>query len=158
MWIERLGCHADHYTVSRCHTRGESEHYTGDKAGKRDPPWLWNPGQTSPEVQNKGISGSTPQKIVMRHQLRKFCLVCKRWVSFRNLGSVRIFGRKFSTNFEECKISQTTIKNILPPNLNFLNLRQGDQERWFWMQGVGSVICAMEMQGVGSVISAMVCR
>ena len=26
----------------------------------RDPPWLWNPGETSPEVQNRGISG--PQK------------------------------------------------------------------------------------------------
>ena len=25
----------------------------------RDPPWIWNPGQTSPEVQNRGISGST---------------------------------------------------------------------------------------------------
>ena len=23
----------------------------------RNPPWLWNPGQTSPEVQNRGISG-----------------------------------------------------------------------------------------------------
>ena len=25
----------------------------------RDPPWLWNPGQKSPEVQNRGISGPT---------------------------------------------------------------------------------------------------
>ena len=25
----------------------------------RDPHWLWNPGQTSPEVQNRGISGPT---------------------------------------------------------------------------------------------------
>ena len=29
----------------------------------RDPPWLWNPGQTSPEVQNRGISA--PRKGLM---------------------------------------------------------------------------------------------
>ena len=29
----------------------------------RDPPWLWNPRQTSPEVQNRGISG--PRKRTM---------------------------------------------------------------------------------------------
>ena len=48
-------------TVSRCYTRGESEDHTGEKACKvlRDPPWLWNPGQTSPEPQNRGISGPT---------------------------------------------------------------------------------------------------
>ena len=23
----------------------------------RDPPWLWNPGQTSPELENRGVSG-----------------------------------------------------------------------------------------------------
>ena len=31
---KRLGCHADLYTVSRCHTRGESENHTGKKARK----------------------------------------------------------------------------------------------------------------------------
>ena len=31
---------------------------TANEAQKRgDPPWLWNPGQMSPEVQNRGISG-----------------------------------------------------------------------------------------------------
>ena len=34
MWIKRLGCHADLYTVCRCHTRGESEDHTGKKAWK----------------------------------------------------------------------------------------------------------------------------
>ena len=34
MWIKRLSCHADLYTVSRCHTRGESEDHTGKKVWK----------------------------------------------------------------------------------------------------------------------------
>ena len=29
---KRLGCHADHYTVSRCHTGDESEDLTSEKA------------------------------------------------------------------------------------------------------------------------------
>ena len=32
--IERLSCHADPYTVSRCCTRRESEDHTSEKAGK----------------------------------------------------------------------------------------------------------------------------
>ena len=41
------------------------------KHAKRDPPWLWNPGQMSPEVQNRGISGPTnkdlcPPKIFLK--------------------------------------------------------------------------------------------
>ena len=31
---ERLGCHAELYTVSRCHTTGKSEDHTGEKAHK----------------------------------------------------------------------------------------------------------------------------
>ena len=34
MWIKRLGCHVDLYTVSRCHPRGESEDQTSEKAYK----------------------------------------------------------------------------------------------------------------------------
>ena len=91
---KRLGCHADLYTVSRCHTRGESEDRTSKKACKRDPPWLCNPGQTSPEVQNRGISETqgrhhqksktgvsvapwkriTPSKIVKKKKKRVFNL------------------------------------------------------------------------------------
>ena len=33
------------------------------KIHSRDIPWLWNPGQTSPEVQNRGISGPTKRTI-----------------------------------------------------------------------------------------------
>ena len=29
----------------------------------RHPPWLWNPGQTSSEVQNRGIRGSTKKEL-----------------------------------------------------------------------------------------------
>ena len=32
---KRLRCHTDLYTVSRCHTRGESEDHTGEKVCKR---------------------------------------------------------------------------------------------------------------------------
>ena len=32
---KRLGCHADLHTVSRCHTRGESEDHTSKKAHKK---------------------------------------------------------------------------------------------------------------------------
>ena len=38
----RLGCHANRYTVSRCCTRGESEDHTSGKACK-DPSWLLRP-------------------------------------------------------------------------------------------------------------------
>ena len=43
--------------------------HAGDKAHKLgDPPWLWNPGQTSPEVRpNKGVSG-----------LKKGLMSCKK--------------------------------------------------------------------------------
>ena len=49
---KRLGCHADQYTVSRCHTRGESEDHTSMKA-LRGSILTLNPGQMSPEVQNR---------------------------------------------------------------------------------------------------------
>ena len=39
----------------------------------RDPTWLWNPGQMSPEVQNRGISGPMKRTYV----LKKFY---KKWV------------------------------------------------------------------------------
>ena len=32
----------------------------------RNPPWLWNPGQTSPEVQNRGASGPTKRTYVLQ--------------------------------------------------------------------------------------------
>ena len=36
----------------------------------RGPPWLWNPGQTSPEFQNMGVS-DTPQKGLMSFKIKK---------------------------------------------------------------------------------------
>ena len=54
--LKRLSCRADLHTDSRCRTRGESLRIIQARKHARDPPWLWNPGQTSPEVQNRGIS------------------------------------------------------------------------------------------------------
>ena len=51
------GCHAGCQEVSRCRTRGESQESIVCRRGSmqaRDPPWLWNPGEMSPEVQNRG--------------------------------------------------------------------------------------------------------
>ena len=45
-------------TLSRCHTRGESEDHTSQKTRKGSTLAL-KPGQTSPEVQIRGISGPT---------------------------------------------------------------------------------------------------
>ena len=49
------------------------------------PPWLWNPGQTSPEVQNRGISGPTKkQKGLMSSNsiisdVKEDVLLCVNW-------------------------------------------------------------------------------
>ena len=37
----------------------------------RDPPGLWNPGQTSPEVQNRGISDPTKKTYVLQNLFKK---------------------------------------------------------------------------------------
>ena len=63
--LKRLDWHADLYTVSRCHTRGESEDHKPEST-QRNPPWLWNPEQTSPEVQNRGISGLMKRTYVLQ--------------------------------------------------------------------------------------------
>ena len=39
----------------------------------RGPPWLWNTGQASPEVQNRGISGPCPSKIYSHKDLSSEC-------------------------------------------------------------------------------------
>ena len=36
---------------------------------QRDPPRLWNPGQTSPEVQNRGINGPTKRTCILQNTL-----------------------------------------------------------------------------------------
>ena len=44
----------------------------GEEARKRwNPPWLWNPGQTSPKVQNRGISGPTKRTCVLQKFKKK---------------------------------------------------------------------------------------
>ena len=71
---KRLGCHADICTVSRCR-RGESEdHHRWKSMQARDLPWVLNPEQTSPAIQNRGISGPTkkdscPPKLLVK----KYC-------------------------------------------------------------------------------------
>ena len=51
--------------------------HAGEWARKvRDPPRLWNPGQTSPEVQNRDISGPTKRTCVLQIFFKKFT----RWV------------------------------------------------------------------------------
>ena len=70
---KRLSCHADFYTVSRCHTRGQSQEFIACRQQStqvRDPPWLWNPGETLPEVQNRGISGPTKRSYVLQKLLK----------------------------------------------------------------------------------------
>ena len=84
------GCHADLYTVNRCRTRGESQEFIArrwQRMQARDPPWLWNPGETSSEVQNRGISGATKstkrthvlQKCFKKKEIRHVCMtVCHK--------------------------------------------------------------------------------
>ena len=67
-------CHAGHQEVSRYHTRGElaeSIECRQESIQVRDPPWLWNPGQRSPEVQNSGISNSTKRTFVVQKHFKK---------------------------------------------------------------------------------------
>ena len=68
--IKRLGRHADNQEVSRCRTRGESEESVAhgwQSMQQRDPPWFLNPGQTLPEVQNRGINDPTKGMMDSKH-------------------------------------------------------------------------------------------
>ena len=61
---KRLSCNASHQEVSRCRTRDESEEsiacaQANEASQARVHPGFGNQGQTSPEVQNRGISGPT---------------------------------------------------------------------------------------------------
>ena len=78
-------CHTDCQEVSRCCTRGwiwgiRCMRRRG-RTQARDPPWLWNPGETSSEVQNRGISASDPTK--RTHVLEFFFFFkCQRFSEF----------------------------------------------------------------------------
>ena len=50
------------------------------------PPWLWNPGQMSPEVQNRGISGPTKRTCVLKTKQKKNNARAKVNISFCSLG------------------------------------------------------------------------
>ena len=50
----------------------------------RDPPWLLNPGQTSPEVQNGLIGGPTKKNYVLQLNFQKNNSVQKGERSFLN--------------------------------------------------------------------------
>ena len=59
----------------------------------RDPPWLWNPGKTSPDVQNKCISGSMKRIYKCPQKRRKTLSVStmegtrvSQWVKTKFLG------------------------------------------------------------------------
>ena len=62
---KRLGCNAGHQQVSRYNTRCEPEEFNAmwQSIQGRDPPWLWNLGETSTEVQDRGISRPTKRLI-----------------------------------------------------------------------------------------------
>ena len=72
------GCHAGCQEVSRCRTRGESREFIARKRQStqaRDPLWLWNPRETSPEVQNRGISGPSKRTHVLQKMYKKTVLI-----------------------------------------------------------------------------------
>ena len=74
LWIKSLGWQTSCQEVSMCRTRGESEEWRWWRWWSmkvRDPPWLWNPGQMSPSVQNKGIIGPLKRTNVL--QIKKSC-------------------------------------------------------------------------------------
>ena len=64
---EWLDCHTGCQEVSRCHSRGEYQRtcntYASAKHEWFGPLWLWNPDDTSLEVKNRGISGSTKKDL-----------------------------------------------------------------------------------------------
>ena len=62
----------DHW-VSRCSTRHDWGIHCAQarKMKARNPPWLWNPGQTSSEVQNSSISGHTKETCVLQIFFKK---------------------------------------------------------------------------------------
>ena len=80
---KRLSCHVGRQEVSGCCTRGEFEEYVAHRwqsMQARDPPWLWDPGQTSPEVQSRGISGPTKRTDIPQLFFIKGCSYCKNKV------------------------------------------------------------------------------
>ena len=60
-------------------TLGKSLHAGDETCKQGDPTWPRNPGQTSPEVQNMGISGLMPSKMFFNSKHESLqCLNCNR--------------------------------------------------------------------------------
>ena len=97
---ERLGCHAGREEFSTHYTIDESKEFTAHRWWSRQVrnlPYRWNPGQTPPEVQNRGISGPTKRtydlKIFYRPQTKfgarqgnAFTGICLSFCSQRGRG------------------------------------------------------------------------
>ena len=85
--------------ISRCHTRGKSEESIARRHGstqKRDPSWPWNAGRTSPEVQNRGISGLTKRFYVLQTLFQKtFLLKLKKQINWNSIWAQPINSVKF---------------------------------------------------------------
>ena len=77
------GCYAGKMCRQMCHTRGESQgtynHICLCKVWiRQNPLWLWNPEETSPEVQNRGISGPTNGQKLEKQQQKYIATSCVR--------------------------------------------------------------------------------
>ena len=51
--------------------------YRQESVQVRTPPWLWNPGQMSPEVQHRGISDPTKRTYVLQNVFKKCLWKCE---------------------------------------------------------------------------------
>ena len=69
--------------------------HTGDKA------WLWNPGQTSPEVQNWGISGATKRTNALQKVLKKEEIIL-----------LKKFFLKYSKKIIKCEVAMYTMNTF----------------------------------------------
>ena len=120
---KRLSCHADLYTVSRCHTRGESQEFIARRwqsTQVRHPPWLWNPGETSPEVQKRGISGPMKRTNVLLKFKKKEKKLCNNFPS--GCWDVRDICKCCKGKIPEkfCLFSRSEITNVVVLVQNFL--------------------------------------
>ena len=60
--------------------RSECEdHYRWESMQAREPPWLWNPGQASSEIQNRVISASTKRTCVLQTFLKNLLFTWLKW-------------------------------------------------------------------------------
>ena len=81
----------------------------------KDPPWLWNPGQTSPEVQNRGINVPTKRTCppeIKRQRCDAGRLWLKRFLVYAwFLTSVQL--KHWRTNTSTCKLYVPWIHKII---------------------------------------------